>query len=282
METGRKIMEKNPSKDSKKQNKLSILVARDGLYFCVSSPKKQVISFYKEEFTSSQSPEILLKKIQEYFTHSSHLRLASTIDELKVFYAHSLFSLVPRSYFEEEKLSDYLKYNIHLLPTDELSFDKLKKIEANLAYIPFTNINNYLFEKFGEFTYKHVVSVFIDQCIKLADPEKTEMFIQVFPTHLSLCVFDEGELQIANNFDYYSPEDFIYYVLFVIENLKIDRENMNLWLGGAIEENSKIFDLLYAYIKEVKFLSGSEEVTIKTPVLKEAELHTFQFIIDTI
>src|SRR5699024_1618624 len=108
---------------------------------------------------------------------------------VEVTYAHALYAMVPSSYFDKDHLSDYLKFNVRLLPTDELNYDELEEMEAKMVYVPFTNINNYLFDNFGSFTYRHFSTGFIEECHRLAEKEQQQVFIQVFPTHIIVAAF---------------------------------------------------------------------------------------------
>lgn len=276
-------MEKIPRKDKPAKNAktLSILIARDGLSFCVSEKSLVVKSFSEQKFSSPQTPENLLKEIQSFFTYSFSEQ-TSAIGNVKVLYANPLYALVPRVYFDQDHLSDYLKFNTKLLPTDELTFDKLKESEANLVYIPYTNINNFLFEKFGEFNYKHAVSDFVDYCKTQMKTEGVSAYINVFSTHFDLCVFKEGRILLCNSYDYFSPEDFVYYALFAFEQLKLDTETLDLKLCGDLEKESRVFELLYTYIRNVSFMDAPHHLKIEDTKLKQANPYKHLFLLNTI
>ncbi len=259
---------------------LSILIARDGLSFSLSADGA-VTHFHEKQFALPQPPENLLKEMASVLTYSFEETLPE-VDEVKAFYAHPLTALVPRKVFDKEHLSDYLKYNVELLPTDELSYDQLQQMEANLVYVPYTNINNFLFEKFGEFTFHHLTSHFIDQCHKLSQTEQESVHINVFATHFDLCIFRNGQLLLSNSFEYYAPEDFAYYVLFAFEQLNVNREKLRLYLSGAMEKDAEIYELLYAYVRYVSFDERTPAVKLKTEALKQEEPHKHLFFLNTI
>lgn len=275
------MVKKPKNKISNSSKILSILVSRDGFYFGISRDAKRVTAFYQQNFSSPQSPEELLKEIRLALTHSFKEEISSEFTGVKVIYAHALYALVPRPYFLEDKLSDYLKFNTRLMSTDELTYDKLKTMNANLVYVPFTNINNFLFDKFGTFTFKHAVGLFVDQC-KQEKNEGVNVYLNVYPTHFDLCVFEEGDLKLSNSFDYFSPEDFVYYVLFVFEQLKLDPESVAVFLCGEIDKESKTFDLLFSYVRNVSFLKKDQGLSLKNTKLENAELHQYQLLLNSI
>lgn len=278
-------MEKAIKESKQTKNKLSILIAQDGLYFCITpSSKSKVIYFSEKRFSSPQTPEQLSEEVKSFFNQSAHKALLSSISAINVFYAHALFTLIPQQFFSKDNLSDYIKYNIQLLPTDELNYDQLKHTEANLAYIPYTNINNYLVEKFGEFTYQHAASSFIDLSYNTlnAELEEAQAFINVFDTHFYLCIYKNKTLLLCNSFDYHSPEDFVYYVLFTFEQLELDTNSIHLKLSGMIEKDSETFNLLYNYVRHVSFIDGKSSLKIEDPELQSKTPHKHQFLLNII
>src|SRR5690625_4598269 len=258
---------------------LSILISRDGFYFCVNHENKRITDFNFKRFSSPKTPEELLKEIHLSFTDVFNEQKLKEITDVKVFYAHALYALVPRPYFLEDKLSDYLKFNVGLMSTDEITFDKLKTINANLVYVPFTNINNFIYDQVGEFTFKHATGIFIDQC-KQENQDGITVYANVFLSHFDLCVFEENELILCNSFDYFSAEDFVYYILFVFEQLKLNPDQLNLCLSGEIDEDSEIYELLYTYVRNISFFAGKHNLVFEQEKLRSAPAHQFQFIIN--
>ncbi|MDQ7918195.1 DUF3822 family protein [Mesonia sp. MT50] len=252
------------------KNKLSILIAQDGFSFCTGNKESHKVEELKHKaFLSQQTPENLLKEIKVVL--DSAFDTQEAIDELEVIYSNTLYTLVPNAYFTEENLTDYLKFNTKILATDYITFDDVEAIQAKNVYIPYTNINNYLFEKFGEFSFKHISSSLIE--LAKAQDLKTEVLLDVHPTHFHAVIFKEGELQLANSFNYHTKEDFIYYILFVLEQLELDPLEVSVLIAGHIEKEDDNYNILSTYIKHLDFLktdmtsiSLSENTTVNTPL----------------
>jgi len=62
----------------------------------------------------------------------------------------------------------------------------------------------------------------------------------------------KGKLHFFNSFPYHSVEDFLYYLLFVLEQLQIDRDQIETTLHGEFEKQSKLYEMLYRYIRHLK------------------------------
>ena len=88
--------------------------------------------------------------------------------DLEVIVLFSNESLQPgaEEIFKEENASDYLKFNTMILENDFVAQDELEEFGMVNVYIPYTNINNFFFEKYGEFEYRHCVSVLAEEFLK--------------------------------------------------------------------------------------------------------------------
>ena len=86
--------------------------------------------------------------------------------------------------------------------------------------------------------------------------------------------YAEGALQFYNTFSFTTAEDLIYYVMFVMEQLSLNSEKIEIDLYGEVEEDSNIYDLLSQYIRNVKFGDRSE-LTKYTDILDVVPKHFY-------
>ncbi|MDB2385301.1 DUF3822 family protein [Polaribacter sp.] len=241
--------------------KLSIQFSLDGFSFCINNigTSKKTLFFCNYTFDKSLSkPQELLIEIEKIFKNDSNLQ--RDFKEVQVIHQNNLATIVPDAYFQEDNLKDYLNYTVKTLVTDFISFDELNSINAKNVYVPFVNINNYLFQNFGEFEYQHHASVLIDKLIDTHASEEKKVFVNVSKTTFDLIVIEGKELLLYNNFNYTSKEDFLYYILFVAEQLNIAPENATVYLLGEISKESDLYEILYNYIKNVEFIEINNPV----------------------
>jgi hypothetical protein len=62
---------------------------------------------------------------------------------------------------------------------------------------------------------------------------------------------------LFNSFEYQTPEDFIYYLLFTAEQLSLNPEIFQLELLGTITRNDPYYAMAYKYIRNVSFFDVS-------------------------
>ncbi|WP_235318210.1 DUF3822 family protein [Polaribacter sp. Hel1_85] len=243
-----------------KDTKLSIQFNLDGFSFCITNNVSKETSYFSQYiFEEKQiTPENLLKKIEEIFKTDTHLQ--KDFSSVLVIHQNNLFTLVPNPYFSENKLSEYLNFNIKTLATDFIAFDDIQSINAKNVYVPYVNINNYLFQNFGEFEYKHHLTIFIEKLISLNNNDEKKVYVNVSKENFDIVVLQNKQLEFSNTFYFETKEDFIYYILFTFEQLKLDVEKVKLYFTGDIELESEIYNITYQYIRNIYFLESNNSI----------------------
>ena len=254
METGQKTIQTSNSLKLHTSNKLSIQISLSGLSFCVLNSQSNTIEHIQQiAFEKKLNPNELLERLKTVF--DTNTTYAEHFDSVVLIYQNELSSLVPKPLFKEENSADYLKFNAKILNTDYISFDEIEINNSINVYVPLININNYIFDKYGEFEYKHASTIYIDAILKRElNAEDTKLYINVEKNHLELVGVDKGTLVFYNAFEYHSIEDFIYYILFTIEQLHLDQESIVVVLTGIINKDDELYNMLYKYVRHVDFL----------------------------
>ena len=112
------------------------------------------------------------------------------------------------------------------------------EIESKNVYVPYVNINNFMFQHFGEFEYKHTITALLEKLLN-RDVGKPTMLVNVSNTKLDIVVIADNKLQLCNTFKTHTKEDFLYYILFVAEQLQMSPEDFELNLMGDISKEDR-------------------------------------------
>ena len=254
MVTGQKIIQKN-NKNPEKGIALSIQASLSGLsFFVFNTDTDHIVDLIHKPFEKKLTPQELLDQLMHCF--NTHEVLQQSFSKTTLIHDNEMVTLVPSAIFEEEHLSDYLKYNTKIFKTDFITYDVIKNDDIMIVYVPFVNINNYIFERFGSFEYKHSTTVALDRILQIQkNSPKSSMHINIADTYFDLVVSKLNTLQLYNRFEYQTKEDFIYYVLFVVEQLGLNPEELECVLMGTIEKEDELYSIAYKYIRHVSLLS---------------------------
>ncbi|MGY5847003.1 DUF3822 family protein [Salegentibacter sp. HM20] len=255
--------------------KLSIQVSLDGLSFCRLNREENLVEFYKHiDIPQPSDPGKLLKLIEIEYNKEAELK--AEVDELELLFTNELYSLVPAEYFSETNESDFLKFNTRILKTDFIAHDEISGGNMVNVYVPYANITNFFFEKYGEFEYKHSISILIESLLALLREKEAKVYLNNRKSNFDLVVIEDGDVLLCNSFSYSSPEDFLYYLLFTAEQLGLDPNKFELILLGDIQKDSEIFELCYMYIKNISFFGPFHN--FEFPENSEAALTEFTLI----
>jgi hypothetical protein len=259
----KETVQKKNNKISLKKTKnieLSIQFSLDGFSFCVLDPKTQKdIYFTQYQFEETlNSLEDLLKKIQTIFKNDANLQIEYAA--VSVIHQSNLSTIVPTKYFDKKSLATYLNFNIKTLKTDFITFDSINTIDAKNVYVPYVNINNYLFQNFGEFEYQHHSSILLEKLLKIESSTEKKMYVNVSKSSFDIVVLENRKLIFSNSFSYTTKEDFIYYILFTAEQIQLNTEEFKLYFMGEIEVESEIYKIAYTYIKNISFLKSENSI----------------------
>lgn len=249
----------------KQKKTLSIQVSLNGLSFSIYNNANNSIEYIDTiAFEKRLNPVETLEKLKSEL--ASNTKFSDDFESVKVIHHNELATLVPKELYDESNNAEYLKYNSKILKTDFIASDELKNHNAVSVYVPYVNINNYIFDTFGAFDYNHASSVFVDITQSMVADDETSVFINVDSNTMQMVIYKNTDLQLYNFFEFDTPEDFIYYILFTCEQEQLNPETLKLFLVGGIKEKDTNYDIAYKYIRNVEVVSDSDQFIIKNSI----------------
>jgi hypothetical protein len=242
----------------KNYKKMVLQVSLNGLSYAIFDIlSKKVTKLNKIPFgnlNKSARVEDLFEKVFE-----NHPDLSQKYDTIEVIHSNNLSTFVPDVLFDEEYLGSYLQYNTKVFETDFFTYDSLNPFQMHCVYIPYVNMNNYFIDKFGSFDYKHASGILVAKILSLSkNNEDKKMAVHVADSHFEIVIYQNQKLLFYNSFEYKTAEDFLYYILFTAEQLKLNPENFILEFLGKISENDEAYLLTYQYVRNVCFLEVTD------------------------
>ena len=245
--------------------KLSIQASLNGLSFCIlDTIENTVIQSENVVFAKQLTPYAILKRLKQLF--QEHKIDQSQFSEVIAVHRNNLFGFVPRPFFETDELANYVKFNTKILANDHIAYDEINPFGLVNVYVPFVNINNYIYGLFGAFTFKHHGTVMVESLMNKHTALRNEpihpsdgqslgkepiCYVYVFERQIDVTIIAQSQLLLYNNFSFVTKEDFLYYLLFTLEQLQLDTASVPVKLFGDIEEDDDIYELCYQYIQNV-------------------------------
>lgn len=254
---------------------LSIQIRLNGLSFCILNRSTNTIELFKHVHLEKKStPLELLNTLKNTF--DSHDEFGLDFETVSCIYQNELSCLVSKKLFDDKHLADYLKFNSKILKTDFIGHDEIIVNGSINVYVPLMNINNYLFDTYGDFIYKHASTIFIETLLDLGSKFSEEkLYINVNNLTFEMAFIQKQELIYYNSFEFSTKEDFIYYILFTIEQLKLNPETLKTILSGAIEKDDELYAIIYKYIRYIDFVHPNHNFTFKSEAANTSRHNDF-------
>ena len=256
MEIGQKTTQKTTKIDSYTNNSsLAIHINESWVIFCLFNHQK-LSSLNKVRFLHKKKSNFVLKTIKKYIKSFSKENIPS---EVKLIYYNKTSTLVPSTLFDHKNSLNYLKYNTSINIDDIAANDQVFNHEINNVYIPNTEINNFIFEKFRTFDFFHYSSLIIEKISnELAEKFSEKVFVNINDGFIDILFFKDKKLMFYNSYDYNSDEDILFYLLFCFSELKLNPDEIHTVFSGSIDLDSKLYELIYTYVRNVQLIDPIE------------------------
>jgi hypothetical protein len=244
----------------KTYKKLSIQVSLSGLSFCVFDLiSNKVITTNSITFEKNKVVEEQLWR-----TFVDYPILTKSYDEIMIVHDNNLNTFVPTSLFDVNFLASYLQYNTKVFETDYFTSDDIFPYEINNIYVPFVNINNFLLDQFETFEYQNSNSILVKQLLDYSkNNDEKQVFVHLQKEYFEIVVVRNQQLLLFNSFQYNTPEDFIYYLLFTCEQLQLNPETIWVYMLGSCSKDDAYFKIAFKYIRNCTLL----EITTKASLI---------------
>jgi hypothetical protein len=232
---------------------LLLQIGNDGLVVTVFDKiKTKFIAFEYYSFTSTFTFEIITDLLDIILSESKIIN--QRYPSATCVIINNLSTIVPSALFDEERKKLYLKFNIQLQGDEFVMTDTLANLDAKNVFALPLSIKMKLDPLFKKINYRHFSSGLIENLLtQNKNQAKKKLIVHIQPTHFEAIVIEGKSLLFYNTFQHHSPEDFIYYLLFVCEQLQLNPETIETIFIGEIEKNSAIYTLTQKYIRNIKF-----------------------------
>lgn len=219
----------------------------------VSEVYFDLFDFNEQEFNRLISSEDFFN-----FTYNKNLFLVNS----------PYFTLVPSEFYDEDNLDQLVTFNIQL-PSGNLIFKSefIEKFDLYLVFAYPKTLENSLKKNFINFDVKFYLS-------KLFSTLINGFYCHVGEENIMISFVKDDQLQFFNSFNYQSPEDVVYNILNVYQQLGLLSDKEALILSGKVSQDSSLFHLIFKYVKEINLQNHSVKLNY-TENVKEIPSHYF-------
>ena len=164
-------------------------------------------------------------------------------------------TFVPKEVYQEKDKSKYLEI-LGLTDADSVvCADFVEEAEAYNVYAITKEEYEYLQSLSNETKARHASSVVVAELIRECQErtDDTRVFLNIKDQRFEMIVLEGCKLLFFNHFRYKTKEDFLYFLLFAMEQLHLDAGSVPVYFLGMIEEDSQLVELMKRYLRDVRF-----------------------------
>ncbi|NQT76261.1 MAG: DUF3822 family protein [Bacteroidetes bacterium] len=201
---------------------------------------------------TNTDPSALIRLLEENMNW-----LSSSFNNTRIIYDEGRSTLVPEALFDKKEEETVYAFNVARESKHHqvLHHDHIKTANAFSVYGIPSRIDDLIAKKFPEALVFHYSTAFIQSLFLKYMNQDTEnvLFVNTAASRLDLLRITANKLNYYNSFTYHTAEDFMYYLIFVVEQLKLNPENIELIMTGELDKHSLLSDLVHKYIRNIRF-----------------------------
>ena len=256
------------------QHSLAVLLSHDMLSYITKTTDGETISYsdvydYSVDFTNLNKTEIEIEHELR-----SNLTLLQNYDHVHICFLSTSINVIPNQYLHQpfEELLSMSNYNPIKLAID----CPLENVDASIIYNIHYPLKDILLSlpNLQHARLYHSGKFLIDY--GTINSKEDEIYINLMHHKLEICVLSKGEFIFYNLYETKTKEDFLFYILYVLNQLNISPNSVNLYAYGDLLNSPDYYETLKKYIRNISYNAEDKELGQYFTLYKLFECELFQ------
>ncbi|MBB2150693.1 DUF3822 family protein [Pedobacter gandavensis] len=248
-------------------NLLLKITADSFSYAIIDKTSNQLKAVYDQQ-ESKNIPQDLATKLK----NDSYLNLAFKDIKVAVYSENSIS--IPTEFFDAKNLNQYAKFF-----TEEQSDKLYVRPFANYGFTSIFTLQRFMDETLADALLSCKLFDQLAPVLAMVPDGAQKTLVLDFTAASFTAVFTEGEKLIFRNcYEIENAEEFNYYLLLIINQIKIDHKDTEVRLSGIIHENDTYYQCLEKYFQKIEFNNPlSDQVDHK--ILEDMPAHYYSSLL---
>jgi len=253
---------------------LAILLSHNTLSYITKITEGETNSFsdvydYSVDFTNQNKTEIEIEHELR-----SNLTLLQNYDYVHICFLSTSINVVPNHLIQHplEDLLSISNYNPIQLAIDCPLQNEEASIVYNIHYplkdvlLSLPNLQNARLYHSGKFLIDY----------GKINSKDDEIYINLMHQKLEICILSKGEFIFYNLFETKTKEDFLFYILYALNQLNISPNTVSLVAFGDLLHSPEYYDTLKKYVRNITFNEEDKSLGQYFTLYKLFECESFQ------
>lgn len=236
------------------ERELSVLISADRFCYMVTDPRRELLFLRNYDLSEFRLPtQSYSHFIMDLIAQDEQLK--PRFEQVKLGAINRYSTLIPEDLYEPEQALLYLKNLVTPPKSSALLVDEIATIDSKNVFALDGYLKKQLEEYFPNAQMMHGNTFLIESFSHHAQRQAgNQVYVNIGHRNFQVFVFKSGQLQIANEYSFLSPNDFVYFVLLMYQQFELDPEKHALWVAGQLAEQSEIHKLLYRYLRHINWI----------------------------
>ncbi len=230
-----------------------------GLHYAVVRVKDHKLLYLQDyQFPTASNTAELLDSLNKVFDQDWYLK-ANFWQSIHIVCHTEGFTLLPISLYQANRNQEYLAWvSSSDLPTESANF-ALHPIKAQLLSTIRTDYTEWFKQMYpkGKISFYPQIFPFLKHVLAHSEKlKKAYVYAELVDNKLFVGVWRNLKLELCNEYHCPTAQDVSYFILLVMDELRLEREECELKLLGKISPMSEVVRLLRTYIRNVSIGHG--------------------------
>lgn len=251
---------------------LYIHVGLDGFSFSVVYEKRLLA--YNATHLKISNETFLARRFSEWA--KSEKLFQNEFKKTIIFFDTEKFTIVPEDYYDCDIKSEIINLLFEITGEIEIEAIKIAELNGRLLFCVPSELKDTFELNFKKFELIHPVKTLTEN---LPDSDKKFRLILYFNKHCFYALmFNEANLLVSNSFAISHENDPVFYILSLLKQMQITRQEVDLFVTGNITIGSELHSGLQKYIQPVQVLKHKNPLHINKGVFREFGINGFSIL----
>lgn len=191
--------------------------------------------------------------------------LKKSFHSVKIAVQNTRYTLIPTPLYLEDEKAVYTGFTLDPSKEKEnILSDRIDPLEIHNVFAVPSRFHEKLVSALPQAVILHHAGILIRSFWLNYRNTHDKIFLNVRNDAFDLLIFDNHLLQYCNSFYFQAPEDLVYYLIFVMEQLELDPEKVMVSLAGEVDKDHPVYSLIERYIRFLKFTEPVDPVKSST------------------
>ncbi len=229
---------------------LSIQLSLNGFSFLVKSKEDgECLAYKHHKLQNIKLIDELIRKADSII--ATDPLLSNTYTSAIAFFIDQKATLVPQEFFDVNNLRKFYEFNQSLGEYDELNYNIIPSAEAYTVFSLPNYLSNSFYNVLPNIKFLHQSTKLIEIGIKHSSDLNVVLGLNA--GFFDIAIIEQNSLLLYNSFEYTNPQDFIYFFLYPLFQLKLDPSEIIVSLVGEESQNKAIIEVLKTKVHSITY-----------------------------